>query len=576
MPTEAAAMTMATTATAAAPLTVCTGSSPEHFWDARALCTALARRCPQLKLKKTTFPSSGQLHQLQLKDGVNTISFLVKTTLRGLQKISARVYLWPEDTRVVISDVDGTVTRSDVLGQILPPLGWDWSHSGICSLYTSIVDNGYKVMYLSSRSVSQAAQTRGFLASVKQGGYVLPDGPLIVSPDRVFAALTREVILRKPEEFKIAALETVRNVFPNGNPYYAGFGNRETDAKSYRVVGIPDHKIFTINSSGTLSIYNCKYESYGSLHELVHEVFPAIGDDKTALAAQEFGEFSFWRLPTCSFDIDDATSSKTGAATTDAVDTADPEEEEQEVPDFEWQWLHGDESQWSAYDIEVQVVVAVMLPIAFLAFASVGVGVAVAVAAVAAVAVAVVVVAVAVAIAVAVAAVAIAVALAGASVAVAIAVVVPVAIAPVAVAVAVVVANVAVAVAGVVAVVAVAVALAAVAVALPLSLLLLLSPLPLLLLPLLLPLPFTAVAVAVDVGLPLAVGGAVAVAAVAVAFAVHCCCCSCPYYYLLLLFLLLLELSVADCSPCRCRSSRWRYRWRWHWRCCSGCSSPVP
>lgn len=45
----------------------------------------------------------------------------MNTTLRGLQQIPARIFLWPEGTKVVVSDVDGTVTRSDVLGVCFMP-----------------------------------------------------------------------------------------------------------------------------------------------------------------------------------------------------------------------------------------------------------------------------------------------------------------------------------------------------------------------------------------------------------------------------------------------------------------------
>lgn len=48
--------------------------------------------------------------------------------------------------------------------------------------------------------------TRDYLFGLKQGKNVLPDGPVIMAPDRLFHCLTREVILRKPEEFKISAL----------------------------------------------------------------------------------------------------------------------------------------------------------------------------------------------------------------------------------------------------------------------------------------------------------------------------------------------------------------------------------
>ena len=38
----------------------------------------------------------------------------------------------------------------------------------------------------------------------------------------------REVIDRRPEEFKIAALRDIKRLFGDRNPFYAGFGNRFT------------------------------------------------------------------------------------------------------------------------------------------------------------------------------------------------------------------------------------------------------------------------------------------------------------------------------------------------------------
>jgi phosphatidate phosphatase LPIN len=66
------------------------------------------------------------------------------------------------------------------------------------------------------------------LKGIEQGSYVLPDGPVIMSPDRLITALKREVIDRRPEEFKIACLKDIRHLFGDRNPFYAGFGNRVT------------------------------------------------------------------------------------------------------------------------------------------------------------------------------------------------------------------------------------------------------------------------------------------------------------------------------------------------------------
>jgi hypothetical protein len=41
--------------------------------------------------------------------------------------------------------------------------------------------------------------------------------------------------VRRPHEFKIACLQDIRALFPpEWNPFYAGFGNRDTDEVSYR------------------------------------------------------------------------------------------------------------------------------------------------------------------------------------------------------------------------------------------------------------------------------------------------------------------------------------------------------
>jgi phosphatidate phosphatase LPIN len=49
-----------------------------------------------------------------------------------------------------------------------------------------------------------------------------------MSPDRLLTAFRREVIIGRPEEFKIACLRDILRLFGPSNPYYAGFGNRIT------------------------------------------------------------------------------------------------------------------------------------------------------------------------------------------------------------------------------------------------------------------------------------------------------------------------------------------------------------
>ena len=71
-----------------------------------------------------------------------------------------------------------------------------------------------------------------------------------MSPDGIFTSLRREVIEKKPHLLKIPLLTELKNLFPTVlKPFYAGFGNRETDAISYRYLNIPLNRCFIINTS---------------------------------------------------------------------------------------------------------------------------------------------------------------------------------------------------------------------------------------------------------------------------------------------------------------------------------------
>ena len=76
--------------------------------------------------------------------------------------------------------------------------------------------------------------------------------------------MTREVIMRKPEVFKMACLRDIQRLFGQRNPFYAGFGNRITDALSYRSVDIPSARIFTIDSTGVVKMELLEVAGYKS------------------------------------------------------------------------------------------------------------------------------------------------------------------------------------------------------------------------------------------------------------------------------------------------------------------------
>lgn len=164
---------------------------------------------------------------LNLKDGANEVVFSVTTAYQGTTRCKCHIYRWKWDDKIVISDIDGTITKSDVLGHILPIVGKDWAQSGVAQLFTKIKNNGYKLLYLSARAIGQAKVTREYLKSIRQGDLSLPDGPLLLNPTSLISAFHREVIEKKPEEFKISCLSDIQALFPSGSkPFYAGYGNR--------------------------------------------------------------------------------------------------------------------------------------------------------------------------------------------------------------------------------------------------------------------------------------------------------------------------------------------------------------
>uniref|UniRef100_A0A8B9L0Q2 phosphatidate phosphatase n=1 Tax=Astyanax mexicanus TaxID=7994 RepID=A0A8B9L0Q2_ASTMX len=250
--------------------------------------------------RKTLRLTSDQLASLQLKEGPNDVVFSVTTQYQGTCRCEGTIYLWNWDDKIIISDIDGTITRSDTLGHILPTLGKDWTHQGIARLFHKVSQNGYKFMYCSARAIGMAGMTRGYLHWVNESGTMLPQGPVLLSPSSLFSALHREVIEKKPEKFKVECLTDIKNLFfPNTQPFYAAFGNRATDVYSYKEVGVPLNRIFTVNPKGELVQEHAKtnISSYARLGEVVDHVFPLLrrASSSDFPCSDTYSHFTYWR-----------------------------------------------------------------------------------------------------------------------------------------------------------------------------------------------------------------------------------------------------------------------------------------
>lgn len=284
-------------------------SSEDIFLDSESVLSPMDEQTlennksqsPRKQFVRTLIPTSEQVASLNLKEGQNLVTFSFSTRVLGKQQVDAHIYLWKWNAKIVISDVDGTITRSDVLGQVMPLVGRDWSHSGVARLFSAIKENGYQLLFLSARAIVQAYLTKNFLFNLKQDGKALPNGPVVISPDGLFPSLYREVIRRAPHEFKIACLEDIKALFPSDyNPFYAGFGNRDTDELSYKKMGIPKGKIFIINPKGEVAVNSSvDVKSYTSLHTLVNDMFPPT----TLVEQEDYNNWNYWKVPLPDVDL---------------------------------------------------------------------------------------------------------------------------------------------------------------------------------------------------------------------------------------------------------------------------------
>uniref|UniRef100_A0A8C0EQN0 phosphatidate phosphatase n=1 Tax=Bubo bubo TaxID=30461 RepID=A0A8C0EQN0_BUBBB len=276
-----------------------------HPGDTLAMDAPAQKSLPTYK--KSLRLSSEQIGRLNLQDGPNEVAFSVTTQYQGTCRCEATIYLWNWDDKVVISDIDGTITKSDALGHILPHLGKDWTHHGIAKLFHKIHLNGYRFLYCSARAIGMAHITKGYLKWVNEQGCALPKGPILLAPSSLFSAFHREVIEKKPEVFKIACLMDIQNLFAMKLPFYAAFGNRASDVYAYKQVGLPESRIFTVNPKGELiqELTKNHKSTYERLSELVELIFPPLGQSGSiALVCPEYSHFAYWRPPLPAVDLD--------------------------------------------------------------------------------------------------------------------------------------------------------------------------------------------------------------------------------------------------------------------------------
>ena len=190
--------------------------------------------------------SNQELQQIKLKEGRN-VAKLVFDDLKHKQLFD--IYLLDQETKLVITDIDGTITKSDFKGLLAKIFEYDHHHDGVIELFDAVSKNGYVLIYISAISSSADELTRKYLFDQLQNidGYSLPRSPLFMSPITWHKAL----ISQDKAAIKLSTLRSIIELFDTKeNVIAAAYGNKDTDTKAYLDSGIEPNKVFLINELG--------------------------------------------------------------------------------------------------------------------------------------------------------------------------------------------------------------------------------------------------------------------------------------------------------------------------------------
>ena len=101
-----------------------------------------------------------ELNSVNLKIGLNQGQFVVESLSIT---IPFNLFYYQQNHRFVLTDIDGTITESDIKGRVFPMFGFAAHHQNVVELFDKINDNGYEIVYLTARSMAQDIDTRQYL-----------------------------------------------------------------------------------------------------------------------------------------------------------------------------------------------------------------------------------------------------------------------------------------------------------------------------------------------------------------------------------------------------------------------------
>jgi len=162
-------------------------------------------------------------------------------------------FLLDAGAKVVITDIDGTLTLSDeeLFSQIDDGSYTPLENMSAALMMNTWADKGYQVVYLTARPHAFRAETRTWLSDL---GY--PLGPVITANSLVFGDSARQ--------YKREWVNRIVNDF--GWEVAAAYGNAESDIDAYEDAGIPKDITFIVGPNAgvadTVAIENNDYSAH--------------------------------------------------------------------------------------------------------------------------------------------------------------------------------------------------------------------------------------------------------------------------------------------------------------------------
>jgi len=74
--------------------------------------------------------------------------------------------LFTENDKILISDLDGTLTKNDIGGLIHNALNMNFLHEGYAELIKKVSENGYKIVWVTMRSLPLYEFTKKYIKSM--------------------------------------------------------------------------------------------------------------------------------------------------------------------------------------------------------------------------------------------------------------------------------------------------------------------------------------------------------------------------------------------------------------------------